>query len=76
MKPGRQPTLVWQLEHQTLLSTMSCTAIVRDDRRVELLIERGRVQEAFGVFADTATAIRTALRFEAEMIERGWRKIV
>ena len=69
-------TLVWQLVHPTLMQTMECTAAVRDDGRVEVLVQRGRVREAFGVFADTATAVRTAFRFEAKMMDRGWTKIV
>lgn len=76
MGPEYQRTLVWQLAHPTLPTMMECVAIRRPDGRVELLIERERVQEAFGVFADAATAVRTAFRFEAEMIRRGWQKIV
>ena len=75
MERFNRRTLVWQLVHPTLPAMMECVAKVRDDRRVELLIERGPVQEAFGVFANTAAAIRTALRFEAEMISRGWQKV-
>jgi hypothetical protein len=47
---------------------MECLAFRRDDGRVEVVIERGIVQEAFGIFADTPAAVRTALRFEAEML--------
>ena len=76
MDPRNQVTLLWQLVHPTQPTTMECVAMRRNDNRVELLIERGRVQEAFGVFEDTTTAVRTAFRFEAEMLRRGWRKIV
>jgi hypothetical protein len=41
-----------------------------------MLIDRGPVREAFGVFANAESAVRTAFRFEAEMIRRGWQKIV
>lgn len=76
MDQRNQMTLVWQLGHPTLPAAMECLAVLRDDGRVEVLIQRGPVQEAVGVFPDTATAVRTAFRFEAEMIERGWQKIV
>jgi hypothetical protein len=70
------PTLIWQLFHPTLMATMECVAYVRDDQRVELLIERGRRKEAFGVFANTRSAVRAAFRFEEQMLTTGWRKIV
>ena len=69
-------TLVWQLAHPKLTATMECLAFRRDDGRVEVFIERGSVQEAFGVFPDATAAIRAVFRFEADMVERGWRKIV
>jgi hypothetical protein len=76
MDQPNQMTLVWQLVHPTLPAAMECLAILRDDGRVKVLIQRGRLREAFGVFVNTATAVRTAFRFGAEMIERGWQKIV
>lgn len=76
MEPGHQHTLVWKLEHPTDATTMECVAFRRPDGRVEVLIERGPVQEAFGVFANAASAVRTAFRFEAQMLARGWQKIV
>ena len=69
-------TLVWQLAHSTLVSTMDCVARRREDGQVEVSIDRGPVQEAFGVFPDTAAAMSAVFRFEALMLERGWRKIV
>ena len=67
---------MWRLVHPTLPAAMECLAFRRDDGRVEMVIERGMVQEAFGVFADTQTAVRTAFRFEAEMLGKGWQKVV
>ena len=76
MDPRNQMTLVWRLVHPTLPDAMECLAFRRDDGRVEVVIERGILQEAFGVFADTPTAVRTAFRFEAEMLDKGWQKVV
>ena len=76
MDRTRGVTLVWQLAHSTLVSTMECVARRRDDGQVEVSIDCGPVQEAFGVFPDTTAAIRAVFRFEAQMLERGWRKIV
>lgn len=69
-------TLVWQLAHPTLAEIMECTAARRDDGRIEVIIQRGPVQEAFGVFPDAAAAIHGVFRYESELRERGWRKIV
>ena len=68
-------TLVWRFVHSTL-PALECLAIVEMIGVSRCLIQRGPVQEALGVFANTATAVRTAFRFEAEMIDRGWQKIV
>jgi hypothetical protein len=74
-RPNRS-TLIWQLFHPTLVATMECVAYVREDHRVELVIQRERRREAFGVFATTESAVRAAFRFEEQMLTTGWQKVV
>ena len=67
--------LAWRLTHPKFVEPMDCVVITRRDKRVEVLIERGNVQEAFGVFTDARTAARVVSEFKAAMTTRGWRKV-